>query len=287
MPAKLRAYYQLTKPGIIRGNLLTTVGAFLYGSILHIHIGTLIAICAGTALIIASGCVFNNYFDRDIDKVMKRTRERALVTGEISTRAALIFCALLGLLGVTVLSLYTNLITTLLGVLGFVTYAFVYTVAKRRTVHATLLGAIPGAIPPVAGYTAATNTLDASALVLFLILASWQMVHFYAISIYRLKEYKAARVPLMSVKNGIRSTQIQMAAFAGIFMVAIASLARFGYAGILYLAIMIPLSIWWLVVVLAGPWTDDSNAWARKVFFQSLVVLTLFSIMLSINAWVP
>ncbi len=284
---KLKIYYRLTKPGIIYGNLLTTIGAFLYGSILRIDFSSFFGIALGTSLVIASGCVFNNYLDRDIDQHMKRTKRRALVTGAISDRAAITYATVLGTSGFVVLVAFTNTLTAVLGAVGLVSYAVIYTYAKRFTVHSTLIGTISGSIPPVAGYTAATNRLDTSAWILLSILVCWQMVHFYAISIYRRKEYAKAKIPLMSVVHGIWITKLQMVIYGTAFLFAIVSLAKFGYAGLFYLAIMGPLSLWWLLITISGLNALDNEAWARKIFFISLIITLAFSFCLGINAWVP
>jgi len=280
-------YYRLTKPGIIYGNLLTTTGGFLYGSILHIHVDILLGIIAGTWLIIASGCVINNVFDRDIDIRMSRTKRRATATGQISARNALLLASVLAVAGTIILLILTNPLTTLLGLAGLVSYAGVYTYAKRHTVHATLIGTLPGAIPPVAGYTAATNSLDSSALLLFLILVSWQMAHFYSIALFRLKDYKAAKIPVMPAVYGEAITRLQILFYAGLFLLSIVGLAKFGYAGLLYLAVMVPLTLWWLAIIFTGVWNNSGQAWARKIFFLSLIMLPALSIVLSLNAWVP
>ncbi len=285
--SKLKPYYILAKPGIIYGNLITTTGGYLFGAILHIHIGSLLAILAGTGLIIGSGCVINNYLDRDIDQHMKRTNKRATVTGAISSRATLTYGSVLGVLGLLILANFTNPLSTAIGAFGLVSYAGVYTYFKRHTVHATLIGAIPGALPPVAGYTAATNHLDTSAWLLFAILVTWQMVHFYAISIYRLKEYKNAKIPLMSIVYGVKATKIQMVFYGTLFLLALVSLAKFSYAGLFFLAIMIPLALWWLAILVSGLKTIEHSAWARKVFFMSLLLLPAFSLALALNAWTP
>jgi protoheme IX farnesyltransferase len=287
MRTKLKTYYRITKPGIIYGNLMTTIGGFLYGAILEIQFGSLIAIVAGTGFVIASGCVFNNYLDRDIDQHMKRTKKRATVTGEISPRATLIYGSVLGVIGSLILAIFTNTLTTAIGAFGLVSYALIYTYVKKHSVHGTLVGTIPGALPPVAGYTAATNSLDMSAWIIFVILVLWQMVHFYAIAIFRRSEYKKAKVPVMSVVFGVWATKIQMLFYGVAFLIAVVALAWKSYAGLLYLAIMIPLSVWWLAVLFMGPWASESEAWARKVFFMSLLMLPAFSFALAINAWTP
>jgi len=287
MRSKIRAYYYLTKPGIVYGNVFTMLGGFLYGTILHIDAAAMIGITLGTIFVIACGCVINNYLDRDIDKHMTRTKKRALVTGQISGKAALWYAAILGVIGISSLAFLTNPLTTVIGCIGLVSYAFIYTYAKRATVHGTLIGTLPGAIPPIAGYTAATNTLDVSALFLFLIMVGWQMVHFYAIAIFRQKDYTKAGIPVMPAVYGIFATKVQMLIYAGLYLLSIVGLAYFGYAGLFYLAIMVPLAIWWLLIIFSGFFTDDNLAWAKKVFLLSLLGLPALGLCLAINAWVP
>jgi heme o synthase len=287
MRGKVQAYYQLTKPGIIYGNLFTAAGGFLFGAIMRVNVLLLIEALIGMALIMASACTINNYLDRDIDKVMKRTKRRALVIGVITPKAALIYATVLGVSGLSILYIFTNALTALLGIIGLISYAFIYTFTKRKTVHGTLVGTLPGALPPVAGYTAATGKLDVSALLLFLILVFWQMAHFYSIAIMSLKDYKAANIPVMPAVYGIWITKVQLMMYAAAFMLTIVLLGKFSYAGTIYLAVMYPLSLWWLYVITLGIWTEDNNPWARKVFFMSICMLPVFGVMLSINAWLP
>ncbi len=285
--APIKAYYRLTKPGIIYGNLFTAAGGFLYGTILRVEIKLFILTMLGIALVMASGCVINNYFDRDIDAVMKRTKRRALVSGTISPRAALVYGGVLGISGLAVLAFFVNSLTALLGVIAFVSYAFVYTFAKRRTVHATLIGTFPGALPPVAGYTAATGRIDTSALLLFLILVSWQMTHFYAIAIFRIQDYRAVKIPVLPAVRGMAATKLQMTLYTVAFMVSVIGLAAYGYAGLLFLAIMVPLALWWLIIIVRGWHGEHHDAWARKVFLISLIILPTFSVALALNAYTP
>lgn len=273
-----KTYYSLTKPGIIRGNVITAAAGFFLASRGHVNFWLLGATLAGLSLVIASACVFNNYIDRDIDAKMSRTKQRALVRGQISNRHALIFARLLGVLGALILALYTNLLTFALAVTGFVFYVFVYGIWKRKSVHGTLVGSISGAIPPVVGYTAVTGHLDPAALILFLILVVWQMPHFYAIAIYRQPDYEAAGIPVMPIKQGIRRTKITMLVYTLAFIPVAASLTIFGYTGLMYLAIVLVLGLVWLVTCLRGLSTTNDQRWAQQMFKFSLIVLTALSV---------
>jgi protoheme IX farnesyltransferase len=285
--SSIRTYYYLTKPGLIYGNLLTVIGGYLYGAIMHPKLSTLIGVVVGSGLVMASGTVLNNIQDRDMDQHMKRTKKRALVTGEITPTQATVYSIALGSIGLAVLGATTNALTVTLGAIGLISYAGIYTYAKPRTVHATVIGTIPGAVPILAGYTAAANVIDESFWVLFALMFFWQMSHFYAIATFRMKEYKAAKVPVITLVKGVNMTKQFMTAFAFGYTVSIVLLALVGYAGYLYLAIMTPLAVWWLVITASGLWTDEHEAWARKAFFMSLLLLPALCFTLALNAWVP
>lgn len=284
----LRRYYHLTKPGIIYGNLLTAVGGFMLASRGQISIRLLIAMAVGTSLVVASACVVNNYLDRGIDAKMARTRKRAIVLGDVSTENALTYAAILGAVGLATLARYTNTATLTLGLIGFFSYVVLYTFSKRYTVHGTLIGSISGATPIAAGYTAAAGRFDVVALMLFVIMVIWQMPHFYAIAMYRRDDYAAAGIPVLAVVRGMHASKIQIVIYTALFAVAAAALALYGHASFSYFVIMVCFSLYWLWLGLRGfkKGIDDAS-WARKMFGTSLLVVLAFSIMLSLDAWLP
>ncbi len=287
MSSRIRAYYYLTKPGIIYGNMLSTLAGFFLASKGHISLGLLVAVTSGTALGIASGCVFNNYIDRDIDKKMVRTRKRALVSGAVSGRSALIYATVLGLLSFAVLASFTNLLVVAAGCTGVLFYVILYAIAKRKSTLGTAVGSIPGAIPPVAGYLAVTNNLDSGALLLFLIMVIWQMPHFFAISIFRMKDYAAAGLPVMSVVRGVKTTKLYIMLYILIYTAVAPLLTFLSYTGYTYLAVMGIIGLLWFWKGMQDFGSEDSTAWARKMFGFSLIVLLTFSFMLSVDAWLP
>ncbi|MDL2362840.1 MAG: heme o synthase [Patescibacteria group bacterium] len=281
---KFRAYYLLTKPGIIRGNILVAAGGFLFAARGHVDILLLLATLIGTSLVIASACVLNNYIDRDIDTRMERTKKRALVTGFITPSSALIYAAVLGISGTIILFVYVNALTGVIGLFGFFAYVVLYTYAKRLTTHGTVIGSISGAIPPVAGYAAVTNYLDVTALLLFIILVAWQMPHFYAIAVFRQDEYAAAKIPVLPVKKGLHATKIQITLYIIAFTAVCVSLGILSYASTGYLIVMTGMSLLWLRLAIKGFKADNDHKWAREVFGMSLLVILVFSIMLSLNS---
>lgn len=284
---KVSTYYTLTKPGIIYGNALMVIAGFFLASKGSINLLLLLATLVGVSLVIASACVYNNYIDRGIDKKMTRTKKRALVTGEVSGRYALSYGAFLGIGGFVVLGMYTNMLTVLLGVVAFFVYVVLYGIAKRYSIHGTLVGSVAGALPPVAGYTAVTGRVDTAALLLFVILVCWQMPHFYAIAIYRRHEYAAAELPVLPLKKGLPATKRQMFLYGLAFIVALISLTVAGYTGYIYTAIMTGAGVLWVVYIQQGFRTANEDLWARHIFKLSLMVLLLFCLSLSVDAWVP
>ena len=260
----------MIKPGIVYGNIFHVVAGLGIASYATWSWGSALAVIVGSGLIIASACVVNNIFDRDMDRYMQRTAARELVVGKISIKQAIAFAVTLGLLGFALLWFGTNHLTFWLGVIGYISYAFIYTYAKRVTIHSTLIGTVPGALPAVAGFTALSDKINGVAIVTFLLLVVWQLAHFYAIAIYRAREYKAAHVKLLShvldneTLKRVINTLIVLYFLAAVLMLAVGALDW--RAGIL----LILLSVWWCMVGFTGP--SDENAWARRIFFASLIV---------------
>lgn len=284
----IQRYYRLTKPGIIYGNILTTAGGFLYGSGRHIHIASFLFTLIGTSLVIGSACVFNNYMDQDIDAFMARTSKRALVSGAILERNALIYASILGVAGFLVLRLYTNIPTVLLGGVGFISYIALYTPAKRQTEHSTLIGSISGATPIAAGYTAAAGQFDWAVALLFAIMFIWQMPHFYAIAIFRKDEYAKAGIPILTVVKGVEMARLQIIGYITAFLLLVLGFALFGYASFSFFVIMAFAGLYWLWVAVHGlrSSTDDVR-WSRRIFGISLLQVFVMSLALAIDYWLP
>jgi heme o synthase len=284
---KLMSYYRLTKPGIIRGNIMVAAAGFLFASKGNIDFTRAIWLLIGTSAIIAAACTYNNIYDRRLDAHMKRTQNRALVSGAISVRHAFIFAAVLLAFGVGVLARFVNTTTLLVGIVGFIDYVFVYTPLKTRTHHATFLGGISGATPPVAGYVAVTNSLDSTALLLFLVLLCWQMPHFFAIALFRRDEYKAAHVPIHPLVKGALATKIQILAYTVAFLLSSVLLYRIGNLSKTFVVVMSATSIYWLWYGLKSFASQDIVRWAKGMFGISLLILLTFSIVLALNYWLP
>ncbi len=235
---------------------------------------------------IGSACVLNNFIDRNLDKKMERTKKRALPSGKIGGKNSVIYATILGIIGFWLLA-YTNPLTVMVVAVAYIFYVFIYTLSKRHTVHSTLVGSLPGAASLVAGYTAVTNSFDATALILFIIMLTWQMVHFYAIAIYRLKDYDAADVPTMPSVVGIRFTRSQMIIYLVGFIASTALLTVSSDAGYIYLITVGTLGLIWLGKTIFGFSLADSSMWGREVFKFSLVVVVVMSVLISLSTVLP
>lgn len=283
----LRDYYVLAKPGIVYGNAVMIVGGYVVAAQQQLSLAGLLGTLVGSSLIVACGCVCNNILDRRIDARMKRTAARGLVTGAVGIGAALAYATMLGSVGIGLLAWAANLLTVLVGIVGLFFYVVVYGYAKRRTAYGTLVGGISGAIPPVAGYVAVTGRLDIGAVFLFAIMACWQMPHFYAIAIYRAKDYAAANIPIWPLVRGMQSTKYQMFAYGALYLLAAVLLTVVGVTGYVYAGIVVASGAWWLAHSLRGFGALDDVVWARAHFGKSLIVLLLLSGALMIDPWVP
>ena len=286
---KISLYYQLAKPGIVYSNAMATVAGFLlaYAQVYEFRWVAFVGVVIGTMLVIASACVLNNHIDRGIDMKMARTKKRATVTGKISTRGVLVYAALLGVCGFGVLLAYTNLLTALLGVLAYVSYIVLYGIAKRASVHGTLVGAIAGGLPPVAGYTALTSQLDIAALLLFVVLVAWQMPHFYAIAMRRRADYDNAGIPVLPVVKGMRATKIQIVLYVILFILINCLFTIAGYTGLTYVIVMTVAGGVWLARGMRGFKVETDEKWALKMFLFSLFVLLLLCFMLAVGGLLP
>ncbi|WP_219060993.1 heme o synthase [Pseudomonas sp. UMAB-08] len=284
----LKHFIQITKPGIIFGNVLSVAGGFFLASKGHVDFGLFLAAVIGTSLVVASGCVFNNCIDRDIDVKMERTKNRVLVQGLVSLRLALIFASVLGIAGVGLLYTKANPLAALFAVIGFVIYVGFYSLyLKRKSVHGTLVGSLSGAMPPVIGYVAVSNSFDLAALTLLVMFSLWQMPHSYAIAIFRFNDYLAASIPVLPVKRGIVVAKRHILIYTLAFLLATLMLTVGGYAGLSYLAVAAVMGMYWLYMAWSGYKAVDDRVWARKLFVFSIFTITALSVMMSLDFQAP
>ena len=196
-------FVELTKPRITFLVLVTTLVGFYMGSQDGVNLTLLLQTIVGTGLVAAGASALNQYFERDLDARMMRTKTRPLPDGRLLPNEALGFAAAISLIGIASLAVFVNLLTAFLGVLTLTAYIFVYTPLKTRTAFCTLIGAVPGAMPPMMGWTAARGEIDSVALAIFAILFLWQMPHFFAIAWIFTEDY--ARGGFVVHTSGVRT----------------------------------------------------------------------------------
>ena len=227
---RVRDYAELSKARIVAMVLVTTAAGFAMGS--HpVDWMLLVNTLVGTALVAAGTNALNQYVEREYDGKMRRTHLRPLPDGRISPRAALLFSAAISIIGTVYLALAVNWLTAILGAFTLTSYIFVYTPLKRVSTICTLIGAVPGAVPPLMGWTAATGSIALPGLIAFAVVFLWQLPHFMAISwIYR-EDYGRAGFAMLAVRDADgRATARQailysvlllgLSAFIGLFAVA-------------------------------------------------------------------
>jgi len=278
----LKKYLFLTKPGILFGNFITTLGGFFLAAQGSIDYLLLLLTLIGTTLVVASGCVVNNVIDQDIDQKMQRTMNRALVTKTISPTIAMFYAFVLGVIGFSVLWFYVNAYAFLFAVIGFVVYVGFYSLwTKRTTIHQTVIGSISGASPPVIGYTAVSGQFDVAALLIFVAYALWQMPHSWAIAIYRFDDYKNAGVPILPVARSILRTKIESVIYVVLFTLAVNALYFYGYTNVVFLIISNLLCAYWLYIGILGFKADNDQLWAKRFFLFSVILITIMSLIFS------
>jgi protoheme IX farnesyltransferase len=268
----------LTKPRITLMTIITTVGGLLLAR--RAGVGTLTPwlvgwTVLGTGLVVAGANALNMYMERDIDGKMARTKRRPLPAGRMPPRVALWFGVILSVASVPVLAIGVNALTALLAVLANVAYVLAYTPMKQRSHHALLVGAVPGAIPPLLGWTAATARIEAAGLVLFSVLFLWQVPHFLAITLFRREEYARAGLVVMPNVTGLREVKHAIVRWTLALLGASLLLVPLRVAHGGYLACAAFLGAVFFVWGCWGLREDAGRSWARSLFGVSILYLLL------------
>ena len=283
----LKDLIALTKPGLLRLNMFAALGGFWVASKWHIDFVIMIWMLIGSTLTMASATVVNNYWDRELDLRMERTKNRTLPMGRMKPSAVLAYGLILGIAGISILFIFVNSITGYLGLLGWFAYIVIYTIwLKRTSTWSTSIGGISGAMPPVIGYCAVVGTVDIGAWLLFAFLFLWQPAHFWSLAIRRVEEYRAAGFPLLPVVKGVKRTKLQMIPYILLLLPTVIMLYTYGYAGIYFLIIAILFTLFWLVHTLMGLKITDkqeTDKWAKFNFIISINYLMVVFIAMIAN----
>jgi protoheme IX farnesyltransferase len=270
----IRDVITLTKPRIT-GLVVATFCGGMWLAPGEIALWRAIMTVIGTALVVAASNTLNMYLERDVDGLMERTRERPLPENRLSPETALAFGALLACAALPLLFLAGNALTGLMGGLALLSYVGVYTPMKRHSAAALFVGAVPGAIPPLMGWTAATGRLDGPGLVLFAILFLWQIPHFLAIAIYRGNDYQRAGFKVLPMALSARNVRVTIVVFSLGLVAASVLLEPMQVAGTAYVSAAALLGAVFVGWGVAGFRRAAATAWARSLFLVSIVYLTL------------
>lgn len=275
LPRPLKAAFaviELAKPRVTFMILITTVtGLWLAPGPRDPRIWVLTLL--GMALLVGGANALNMYLERDSDAFMTRTRRRPLPSGRLQPEVALVFGVATSALAVPLLGVGVNALTGALGAISLLLYVAAYTPLKRRSTMALFVGAVPGAMPPLMGWTAVTGQLDAGGYVLFLILFVWQLPHFLAISLFRQREYEAAGLKVVPSFSGVQGAKERIALYSLVMMTVSLQIVRAGVGGAFYLAVALALGGGLVTLAFMGLQRDAGERWARWYFRYTLVYL--------------
>ncbi len=272
LESRVRDYFSLLKPRVMSLVIFTAISG-LYLAPGNIH--SFIALIAILAISIGSGAAgaINMWYDRDIDNIMRRTKTRPIPSGRVAAEDALYMGVFLSILAVTLMGLAVNYLSAFLLAFAIFFYSYIYTVLlKRSTAQNIVIGGAAGALPPLIGWVAVTNSITIEPIILFLIIFLWTPPHFWALSLYSAGDYKEANIPMMPIVAGIQSTKKQMLFYT--ILLSIVTMLPFylNFAGSIYLYSVIILNLIFLGLIIKL-YLDPLNKIAGKTFAYSIFYL--------------
>lgn len=277
----LQEYYRITKPRVVALIMFTAVAGMFLAVAGMPDLVTLIFATLGIGLAAAAGAAVNHVLDEDKDAKMVRTKNRPLPTGRLQTRSALVFACVLAAISMLVLTVAVNTLTAILTFASLIGYAVIYTVfLKHATPQNIVIGGAAGAMPPVLGWTSMTGEPNSDAFLLFLIIFCWTPPHFWALALYRHKDYQNAEIPMLPVTHGQEFTRLHILLYT-VLLVAV-SIMPFatGMFGVIYLIASLVLGAIFIGFAIRL-FRNYSDILARKMFRYSIQYLTiLFALML-------
>lgn len=238
----------------------------------------------GNVLIVSGANALNMYIERDSDGLMERTKKRPLPAKRLSPDLALWFGIAISIASIAILGLAVNTTTTLLGALALFLYVLVYTPLKRKTTASLLIGAVPGAMPPLLGWTTVTDRIDAPGAVLFAILFLWQVPHFLAIALFRSNDYQRAGLKVLPAERGEALTRRHIVGYLVALLAVSLLVVPLGVVGPVYLVSALLLGAGFLAFGLLGLRESSDVKWARGLFGVSILYLMLIQIALVVGA---
>jgi protoheme IX farnesyltransferase len=288
---KLRAYVALTKPRVIELLLVTTLPTMIFAERGLPGLWLVVATMVGGALAAGSAGAFNCYIDRDMDKLMKRTKNRPLVTGEVSPREALVFAWILGIVSIALLWFGANPLTGLLGVGAILLYVVFYTlILKRRTTQNIVWGGAAGCMPVLIAWAAVTNSVEWPAFILFMIIFLWTPPHYWPLSMKYGEDYRNASVPMLGAVAGAKLVSVQVVLYAYATVACSLLLVPVGGAGWVYTVAAVLSGVWFLAEThrlhSRAQHENVTDKTAMKVFHGSISYLTILFLALAVDPFV-
>ena len=278
--AKLKDYAQLMKFRLSMLVVFSSGIGYLMGLTGSVNWQGFIMICVGGMLTSGASNALNQVIEKDFDRLMKRTANRPLPTERMASIEALLFSGVLAVSGIGILWIYFNEAAALLSAIALLTYAFIYTPLKRYSPIAVYVGAIPGALPPMIGYVAATNLLNEQASLLFLIQFFWQLPHFWAIGWVGYDEYMRAGFKLLPSNEGRSKASAMQTVFSVVVLIAISALPYyFGFTGFISMLIVVAAGLVFLLQSV-NLYRQCSISAARQLMFGSFFYLPIVQLAL-------
>ncbi len=278
---RLGRLVQLTKPRVVSLIVFTAAIGMFLSTTKPIPVNTVIFALVGIWLVAGAAAAINCLVEQKIDAMMARTRARPSVTGDVNLIETIVFCVIVGGIGLAILYSLVNPLTMWLTLATFVGYAIIYTVIlKPLTPQNIVIGGASGAMPPVLGWTAITGEISHEALLLFLIIFAWTPPHFWSLALYRKEEYAKAGVPMLPVTHGDKFTQIQVLLYTIILFAVTLLPFAVGMSGIIYLVGALAFNVIFLGYAI-NICRAYSHALARSTFKYSIFYLAgLFAFLL-------
>jgi len=269
----------IIKMGLVQGNLIPAFAGSWLAIVLANHsflssIPQILLMLIGSTLIMGGACALNNYYDQDIDRIMPSKQGRPTVNDRISNKNLLILS--FGMMVIGEIALFIlNIPSGVIGLMGIIGYVSFYSIwSKRHTTWNTVIGAFPGAVPPVIGWTAIEGQLSMTAIALFLVIFCWQPIHFYALAIKRQDEYSAANIPMLPSVKGFNRTRIGMFVWLILLLPLPFLLSDLGPV---FIGLATLLNLGWIYLGLTSyKKKSDHMKWATLMFVYSLNYLVLF-----------
>lgn len=280
VPSHTSDLIQLTKPRICVLALLMATLGYMMGSSGTISGWHFFFALLGTGLVGAASCIFNQIAEKEVDGLMLRTQNRPIPAGRVDSKEALKLGIIMGVLGEVVLLVAVNSITAILGAVTLLTYVGVYTPSKKATPMSTLIGAVPGALPPLMGWTASYGSISIQGIVLFMILFLWQIPHFLAIAWLYKEDYARASLPILSVVDSNGSATAKQVILYSIALLPLTLVPSvWGITGMMYLWGALFLGLCYLVCGILLSFYQ-TRAYARLLFIVSILYLPILGVLM-------